>query len=217
MAKVYGPAMSFDATGKLAKSIVFSDWKGIGYVRKYTIPANPKSTAQVSHRGLFAYVHDIYKWLPTYVQLPWVTYSKGKPLTPMNVWQSKNMKGIGTAGNNDNLLFSTPVNGGPALTGVTYTAGATKITVAADDPVLPTGWAVNSFFGVCTPEVTSFAETEPVLVFGTNMAVLGSPYTVDITGLTTGTAYVVGAGFTYTRADGSIAANGAASGKVTPT
>ena len=52
MAKVKSPLMSFSATGQLAKSLVFSTWKGIDDVRQYVVPANPRSAGQVAQRGL---------------------------------------------------------------------------------------------------------------------------------------------------------------------
>lgn len=215
MAKVYGPAMSFDARGKLANSIVFSSWKGIGVARQYTIPANPKSTAQTTQRGLFSWVHDVYKWLPADIQAAWVAYAAGKPLTGPNAWSSKNITALKGQANNNNLLFAPAVLGGPAVGTLTVTPGASQLTVAAADPALPTGWSVSEFMAVCTPQITDFVETEPVLVFSANNAV--SPYSVDITGLTTGTTYVVGAMFKYLRSDGKTAYNGAVSTTGTPT
>ncbi len=46
MAKVTGPLMSFTASGKLADSIVYFNWKGIASVRQFIIPANPQSEGQ---------------------------------------------------------------------------------------------------------------------------------------------------------------------------
>ncbi|MBA7574179.1 hypothetical protein ES708_15981 [subsurface metagenome] len=51
MAKVISPLFSFGASGQLAKSIVFFPWKGLNVVRQWVCPANPKSSAQVTHRG----------------------------------------------------------------------------------------------------------------------------------------------------------------------
>lgn len=51
MAKVKSPLMSFSASGQIAKSLVFATWKGIADVRQYVIPANPRSTDQVTQRG----------------------------------------------------------------------------------------------------------------------------------------------------------------------
>jgi len=50
MAKVTGPLMSMDASGKLGDAIVFSKWKGINYVRQYVIPANPEDPDQGDQR-----------------------------------------------------------------------------------------------------------------------------------------------------------------------
>jgi len=38
----------------LANSLVYFGWKGLDVVRSYVIPANPKTTAQVTQRGYFA-------------------------------------------------------------------------------------------------------------------------------------------------------------------
>lgn len=50
MARVTGPLMSVDASGKVADSIVFSKWKGINYVRQWLKPANPQSADQGDQR-----------------------------------------------------------------------------------------------------------------------------------------------------------------------
>ena len=54
MAKVISPLFSFSASGQLAKSIVFFPWKGLAVVRQWVAPANPRTTAQVTHRGYMA-------------------------------------------------------------------------------------------------------------------------------------------------------------------
>jgi len=50
MAKVKGPLMSFDASGKLANSIVFMKWKGIPTVRAHVKPSNPQTAGQTAQR-----------------------------------------------------------------------------------------------------------------------------------------------------------------------
>src|SRR5665648_108836 len=50
MAKVTGPLHSDGASGQLGKAIVFAAWKGIAYVRKYVVPANPMSAGQGDFR-----------------------------------------------------------------------------------------------------------------------------------------------------------------------
>ena len=46
MAKVISPLFSFEASGKIADSMVFFTWKGRNVVRKWTIPTNPMSVDQ---------------------------------------------------------------------------------------------------------------------------------------------------------------------------
>jgi hypothetical protein len=50
MAKVISPLFSFEASGKIANSMVFFTWKGRNVVRKWTIPTNPMTDHQGSIR-----------------------------------------------------------------------------------------------------------------------------------------------------------------------
>jgi len=52
MAKVNAPLFSFNASGKLANSLVYFAWKGLDVVRSYIVPSNPKTAAQVTQRGI---------------------------------------------------------------------------------------------------------------------------------------------------------------------
>lgn len=53
MAKLIAPLFSFSARGQLAKTLVYSGWKGIDDVRSYVIPANPQSADQQTQRSYF--------------------------------------------------------------------------------------------------------------------------------------------------------------------
>jgi len=51
MAKLSGPLFSIRATGALAKTLVYFNWKGLKVVRSWVSPANPKTAAQTTQRG----------------------------------------------------------------------------------------------------------------------------------------------------------------------
>jgi len=59
MAKVKGPLFSMGASGKLADSLVYMNWKGIQDVRQWLIPANPKTAKQQTQRGRLADAVDM--------------------------------------------------------------------------------------------------------------------------------------------------------------
>lgn len=52
MAKVSGPLMSLDASGKVGGTVVFSKWKGRNYVRQLVTPANPDTSGQKGVRSI---------------------------------------------------------------------------------------------------------------------------------------------------------------------
>lgn len=53
MAIVRTPLLSFGASGKLAKTLVFFGWKGLDVAREYVVPTNPRTAAQTTQRTLF--------------------------------------------------------------------------------------------------------------------------------------------------------------------
>jgi len=61
MAIVKAPLLSLGASGKLAGTLVASTWKGIKTMREYVKPANPKTAAQVTQRGLFTDAVSAYR------------------------------------------------------------------------------------------------------------------------------------------------------------
>lgn len=60
MAKLTAPLFSFNARGQLAKTLVYSGWKGIDDVRSYVVPANPRSADQQTQRGYFTDGVDLW-------------------------------------------------------------------------------------------------------------------------------------------------------------
>lgn len=63
MAKLTAPLFSFNARGQLAKTLVYSGWKGIDDVRSYVVPANPRSASQQTQRGYFTNMVDMWHTL----------------------------------------------------------------------------------------------------------------------------------------------------------
>ena len=47
MAKGTGPLFFLDVRGTIGKVLTYSYWKGVNYVRRRVIPANPQTTCQV--------------------------------------------------------------------------------------------------------------------------------------------------------------------------
>lgn len=54
MARVNGPFLSIDASGKVYNTLVASIWKGRNYMRGHFQPTNANTAAQIVQRDLFA-------------------------------------------------------------------------------------------------------------------------------------------------------------------
>lgn len=60
MAIVRTPFVSFGASGKLAKTLVAFNWKGLDVMREYVVPTNPRTADQVTQRTLFTTM--VFSW-----------------------------------------------------------------------------------------------------------------------------------------------------------
>jgi hypothetical protein len=92
MAIVKAPLFSLGAKGKLGDSLVYSSWKGVNTARVYTVPANPKTTAQIAQRDLLTQAVD--RWQVTQntdlVKTAWnvAASNSGKPQSGFNFYVS---------------------------------------------------------------------------------------------------------------------------------
>ena len=87
MTRVQGPMFSVTASGTIGDAIVFSNWKGLPYVRSRIIPANPKTASQVSIRELLT--SAVGNWqdvaiVPAASKLSWDYYASGTGMSGFN-------------------------------------------------------------------------------------------------------------------------------------
>lgn len=216
MALVNGGLLSFRARGQIGKAVVYSDWKGQNYARVYTIPANPRTTAQEAVRSCFGWCHDTEKLAAGLVQDTWAAYAKGKPLTPNNVFLKYNLSNLIGQENLSEMVMTAASNGGVPLAAMTLEAAAGGIDVTMTLPPIPTGWTLT---GVSVGWVVDQVPAGEHESSGNIQAAAStSPYTsYDITELTTGQLYWVAAWPIWAKSDGSTAYGGPIMSSATPT
>jgi hypothetical protein len=202
MARTVAPLLSFSAAGQIAKTQVYSRWKGRPYVRRYAIPSNPRTTEQTLTRDTFKWLNAIWRYYPEAARAAWALYAVSRQFTDRNAFIKQNLPDLREEADLTNIIISPSALSGLAAAGMVLTAGANKITVALTAPLLPTGWTITSAHAAAIPQ------QDPQT--GTNYSVgyafdASAPYSFDITGLTTAQEYVVGGWFEFMRDDGKTA------------
>lgn len=119
MVKVTGPGMSLDASGSLAKALVFSKWKGRNYIRQLVIPANPKSGGQVGVRSMFKFLAQDWVNLSAAEQATWESRADDLVASPFNAFMSYNQSRWRD--------FNTPSRDDPAAEAATVPTGPTGV------------------------------------------------------------------------------------------
>lgn len=213
MAKIGGPLLSLNASGTIAGTLTFSNWKGIAYARTRVTPANPRSIAQTATRAVFTFLQNLYKFLPGIGREPWIAAIRGAQMTPENLILSKNVGHMRTAADLGDITLAPGSGGGIPPAAATFTAGSGNITVAVTAPSAPSGWTLTSAQAIAIadqdPHDTLIAP--PVAAEDTT-----DPYSIVLAGLTTGQLYQVATWLKWLTATGNVAYSTQILGSATP-
>lgn len=213
MARTVAPLLSFEAGGQIAKTQVYSKWKGRPYVRRYTVPANPQTVDQTETRDTFRWLNAVWSFMPAITQLSWDAYANTSRFTNRNGWIKQNLSGLRSEADLTNFLFSPAANGGTPAAAMVPTPGAGSISVAVTAPQLPTGWTIAQAIAAAMRNQDPQSGALYTVTAGFDAT---SPYTIVLSGLTASQEYVVGAWFQYLKPDGSFAYGRAIMDTATP-
>ena len=202
MAKPTAPLLSFGAEGTLAKTMVFSKWKGRPYVRRYVIPANPNTTAQQSTRDAFRTANSFWKSAPTLFVAPWTRFATGQVLTNRNAFVGRFVKDLRGLATMATITMSPGAKGGLAADSVALVGAAGTATATFVNPAPPTGWTLDGAVAAALLD----ADPATATVFGITAAedVTAPMDTVALTGLAAGT-YVVAGWLRWLKPDATVA------------
>lgn len=213
MTKTTAPLLSFGASGQIAKTQVYSTWKGRAYARRYVIPANPNSVDQQATRGTFAWLNNVWKYMPADALDAWLAYGNSSRFTDRNGWIKVNLSNLIGESDLTNLVMSPAANGGLAAGGISVAPGSGQLAVTLTAPSLPTGWTITR----AVAAVLRSQDPQTGTLYTVSSATDSSaPYVPTITGLTAAQLYKVGGWFVFAKPDGSAAYGQALSSTGTP-
>lgn len=202
MARVTGPLLSLNGSGQIAKTQVYASWKGRPYVRRYVIPSNPQSSEQTLTRQTFAWLQNVWRYMPSGALDAWEAYAASSRFTPTNGFIKQNLSALREQANLDLMIFSPSAGGGLPAAAISASGGALQITVTLTAPSLPTGWTIIAAHAVAIKEQDPQTGTAYPVFYATDTS---SPYAPVITGLAAATAYRVGGWFSYQKTPTEIA------------
>lgn len=214
MAKTTAPLLSFGASGALAKTLVYSTWKGRPYARRHVIPANPKTVAQTLTRDVFASANSIWKIAPTLFIENWNRFATGQVLTGRNAFISRFVRDNRSESDLLSMTFCPGAKGGLAPLTLVITPGSTQLSCVVTAPTPPDGWTLTSIIAAAIRDQDPASGTLYEITAGEDVS---SPFDVVLTGLTASVLYAVGAWTKWAKPDGSIAYGPSIQDSDTPT
>lgn len=196
MATVVAPLLSFEGSGQIAKTQVYSSWKGIPYVRRYTVPANPRSADQTLTRTAFSWLNFAWRTAPLDFVAPWTAAVQGRPLINRNLFLKANVSMLRSASDLTGMVLSPGAKGGIASP-ITVTPGNDQLTFAGVTPApLPAGWTIIGMVGAAIKQQDPQADQDYEIFTVVDNS---DPYSVVMTGLESVTAYVAAGWWVYQR------------------
>lgn len=154
MARTTAPLLGFDASGQMAKSLVYAKWRGVRYARRYVIPGNPRSVGQTVTRTTFATLREMWKRTGSDIRAPWTAFAKGRPFLDLNAWVGENMRVVRAEVNFQNFLGSPGAKGGLPPVSVVGAAGTLsgEINVEFVHPTVPPDWTLVESVAMAFPD-----------------------------------------------------------------
>jgi len=140
MVRVYGPAMSLDASGTLAETITFTKWKGRNVLRQRVIPANPKTGPQVGIRAMMKFLAQFWTTLTAGNKATWETRAKLTNIAPFNAFTSYNLKRWRSFKGPTKVDPAIDTAEGGAAPTTTPTGGIRQISLSIADGAQAPGW-----------------------------------------------------------------------------
>lgn len=196
MARLTAPLLSFEGSGQIAKTQVYSTWKGIPYARRYTIPADPKTTEQVKTRTVFSWLNFVWRTAPADFKAPWQSAVQGRPLIDRNLWLKQNNGFLRDLLTLEGMVMSPGAKGGIASP-ITITGGAGQITFAGADPApLPSGWSIVALVGAAIRDQDPHEGVDYEVFTASDTT---TPYSAVISGLDSATDYAAAGWWVYQR------------------
>lgn len=202
MARTSGPLLSFDARASIGKTVVYSNWKGIPYARRWVQPANPKTTDQMAVRNVFKWLMAVWSYLPASAQAAWNAYAQGQPMTGRNAFAKFNVGALQGQTTLANFIMSPSAKSGPVAASATFTPGNDLVTIDIVAPALPVGWTIVEAVGAALRQQNPSSGVLYKTTAGTDAT---STYQIVLTGLDSAQTYVCGSWFKYLRPDGTNA------------
>lgn len=202
MATVTAPLLSFGASGQVAKSQVYSTWKGRPYVRRHVVPSNPQTAEQTLTRNAFTWLQQVYKFAPSVVTDAWAAYIAGRVMTGRNAFTKSNLPLLRTASDLSDMVLSPGALGGMPPATFTVTPGNNQLTLAGTLPAdVPTGWTNPVFVFAAIKDQDPQSDVDYTITYATDDATAFS----QILSLADMTAYMGFAFIKWTRPDGRFA------------
>ncbi len=182
MASTKAPLFGLDASGTIAKSIVFSKWRGRTYVRRHAVPSNPKSDLQVGMRAVFAFISSNWGSLSQAQKDAWNALAAIDNITQLNAMmrdaQTRARNNQGWRRGPSEAAGTTP--GAPTLDSVT--AGRGSVTVNwTPDGLQPGEWTAAVYVDTAAGVTAVINNLRRIVPIANNSAV--------VTGLKAGTTY----------------------------
>lgn len=169
MALTTAPLMSLDASGSVAKTIVFSKWKGRNYVRQHVTPSNPRTPSQYAQRAMMAFLSKAWNDLSAGDKATWQSLASISKVSTFNAFVKYNLQ-LWTQGQTPTQVAPPALaNSINAATIFGVTGGVRQLTIEFSSSSVANNWGAIIYLST-TPAFTVTKQTTRLVADETNWA-----------------------------------------------
>lgn len=91
MVKLRGPALSLSAAGSIGDGMTISNWKGRPYLKRKSVPADPRSEGQVLQRLMMGFLSQAWTNLTDVNRATWTNLARPQKVPAYNAFLGYNL------------------------------------------------------------------------------------------------------------------------------
>lgn len=91
MVKLTGPGLAKGASGTLAGTLIYTNWKGRAYLKKHARPKQPRTGGQRAMRATMQFLSPAWSTLSDVLQQTWADLAAQSEISPFNAYQGYNL------------------------------------------------------------------------------------------------------------------------------
>lgn len=145
MVRLKGQLLSLDASGSIGKTVTYSNWKGRGYAKKYSVPTDNHQPGHLGMRAAMGFLSTQWSGLATADKDTWNSTAVDEQISEFDAYVGFNLLRTVETNAPTKAQPPTPATFAPGTVGFTVTPKSSFVDVQFGFVPTPVTWSMTIF------------------------------------------------------------------------